>query len=54
MDCPSYIFTFCPKKEKVIINEEKKEKKVNWFIGDSKEIFSLKKEFINKEKNKYN
>ena len=47
MDCPSYIFTFFPKKEK-------KEKKVNWFIGDSKEIFSLKKEFINKENNKYN
>ena len=51
MDCPSYIFTFFPKKEKVIINEEKK---VNWFIGDSKEFFSLKKEFINKENNKYN
>ena len=27
MDCPSYIFTFFPKKEKVIINEEKKEEK---------------------------
>ena len=34
--------------------KKKKKKKVNWFIGDSKEIFSLKKEFINKENNKYN
>ena len=50
MDCPSYIFaSFQGKekeKEKVIFN-----KKVNWFIGDSNEIFSLKK-IINKEYNK--
>ena len=46
MDCP-YIFTSFPKKE-IIMNEKKK---VNWFIGDSNEIFSLKKT-INKEYNK--